>query len=98
MEINVEGKTYEGEEISREVKSEGSAEKHVRAKDIIYTAVPYWHRHDIIKFKLATGEVMIYHEIFHDDKLEERYLDHDYYKTTEEYKKERDEFINSWYY
>lgn len=44
-----------------------------------------------------SSEVMTYHEIFHDDKLHERYLDHDYYRTTEEYKKERDNFINSRY-
>ena len=31
---------------------------------------------------------IVYHEIFRDDKLHDRYLDHDYYKTTEEYKKE----------
>ena len=95
MKIEVEGKEYAGEEINREITNEGPAEKHVRAKADMLTAVPYWHRHDVIKFKLTSGEIMTYHEIFHDDELKERYLDHEYYKTTKEYKKERDRFMNS---
>ena len=95
MKVNVEGKTYVGEEISREVKSELLAEKHVHARDLEFTAIPYWHRHEIVKFKLASGEIMTYHEILHDDKLHERFIDHEYYMTTEEYRKERDIFMNS---
>lgn len=41
MNIKVEGKIYEGKERSREIKCEGHAEKHVRARDITYVAVPY---------------------------------------------------------
>ena len=93
MEINLEGKKYTGVEISWEIKNEGLAEKHVRASADMLTAVPYWHRHDVIKFKLESGEIMTYHEIFHDDKLEERFIDHEYYMTTEEYKKEQQEFL-----
>ena len=93
--VNVSGKKYSGEEIKRETVCEGHAEKQVRAAKGLLTAVPYWHRHDVIKFKLESGEIMTYHEKFHNGGLHERYIDYDYYMTTEEYKKERDRFMNS---
>ena len=93
--VNVSGKKYSGEEIKRETVCEGHAEKQVRVTGGLFTAVPYWHRHDVIKFKLESGEIMTYHEKFNNDELHERYIDYDYYMTTEEYKKERDRFMNS---
>lgn len=98
MKLKLNGKIYQGKEIKREVKSEGHSTRQelVRANTQTYVVIPCWFRHDIITFRTAENEDVIYHEIFRDDKLNDRYIDHDYYKTTEEYKKEFASFINSW--
>lgn len=96
MKLKLNGKIYQGKEINREIKSEGHSERQELVRGITYVVIPYWFRHDIITFRTAENEDVVYHEIFRDDKLHERYIDHDYYKTTEDYKKEFESFINSW--
>ena len=80
-----------GKRISSKTISEYNYERQELVRGNTYVCIPTVFRKDEIKFKTESGEIITYYEVFHDNKLQDRYLDYDYKITTPEY---ADEFEN----
>ena len=91
MKLRIGNFERSGERISSKTVSEYSYERQERASGKTYVCIPTLFRKDEIVFKTTDGEIITYYEVFHDNKLQERYLDSEYQRTTPEY---ADEFEN----
>ena len=91
MKLRIGNFERSGERISSKTVSEYSYERQERASGKTYVCIPTLFRKDEIVFKTTDGEIITYYEVFHDNKLQDRYLDYDYKITTPEY---ADEFEN----
>ena len=83
-----------GERISSKTISEYNYERQELVRGNTYVCIPTVFRKDEIKFKTVSGEIITYYEVFHDNKLQDRYLDYDYKITTPEYQQDFINFCN----
>ena len=88
MKLRIGNFERTGERISNKTVSEYSYERQELVKGNTYVCILTNFRKDEIVFKTKDGEVITYYEVFHDNKLQDRYLDYDYKITTPEYQQE----------
>ena len=94
MKLRIGNFERSGERISSKTVSEYSYERQERASGKTYVCIPTLFRKDEIVFKTTDGEIITYYEVFHDNKLQDRYLDYDYKITTPEYQQDYINFCN----
>ena len=92
MKLKIGNFERTGKRISNRTVSEYSYERQEPVSGNTYVRIPTLFRKDEIKFKAVSGEIITYYEVFHDNKLQDRYLDYDYKITTPEYQQEFENF------
>ena len=81
-----------GEITKREVITNFVGEITTLVKGNTYVSIPTWIKKERITLETAEEEKVIYYEVFHGNKLQERYLDSEYRRTTPEYQQEFENF------
>ena len=81
-----------GEITKREVITNFVEEITTLVRGNTYVSIPTLIKKERITLETPEGEKVIYYEVFHGNKLQERYLDSEYRRTTPEYAHEFENF------
>ena len=81
-----------GEITKREVITNFVEEITTLVRGNTYVSIPTLIKKERITLEIAEEEKVIYYEVFHGNKLQERYLDSEYRRTTPEYAHEFENF------
>ena len=81
-----------GKITQREVITNFVGEIRTLVRENTYVSIPKLIKKEKVTLETAEGEKVIYYEVFHGNKLQERYLDTEYQRTTPEYANEFENF------
>ena len=81
-----------GKITQREVITNFVGEIRTLVRENTYVSIPTLIKKEKVTLETAEGEKVIYYEVFHGNKLQERYLDTEYQRTTPEYANEFENF------
>ena len=81
-----------GKITQREVITNFVGEIRTLVRENTYVSIPTLIKKEKVTLETAEGEKVIYYEVFRGNKLQERYLDTEYQRTTPEYANEFENF------